>query len=132
MFKRREKNPLVDLYPQPDESLPILYLGRKEEDLDLIKRYGKMQREKELTTKKQTVLKAKTKSKGKTVETEMEVKKDISDKMKRAIKKSVIAALENELKGAGLFFDSDSDSSSSDEESIKPIKRRGRPKKKLI
>jgi len=63
------------------------------------------------------------------VDTDMSVKKHISDKMKRALRKSVIAALENELKGAGLIM-SDSDSSSSDEESVKPPKRKGRPKKK--
>ena len=79
--------------------------------------------------KSKTIAKAKSTSKGETVETDMYIKKGITPKMKRALKKSIMESIDNALKGSGLF--NDDDSSSSDEEII-TIKRRGRPKKKTI
>ena len=84
--------------------------------------------------KSEIIMKASSMSKNKednnrpAVDTDMNIKKGITDKMKRALKKSVINSLENELKGSGFIVDSDT---SSDEEII-TIKRRGRPKKKTI
>jgi len=84
--------------------------------------------------KSEIIMKASSMSKNKednnrpAVDTDMSIKKGITDKMKRALKKSVINSLENELKGSGFIVDSDT---SSDEEII-TIKRRGRPKKKTI
>lgn len=125
------------------KNISLSPLTREEEDKQTIKKIKEYRESKTKKTKtpkkpktppsevkKETIAKAKSTSKGTTIETEMRVKKDLSDKMKRALKKSVISSLENELKGAGLL--SDSDSSSSDEEYYKPIKRRGRPKKKSI
>jgi len=61
------------------------------------------------------------------VDTEMNIKKGLEPKVKKALKKSVILELDKEIEGSG-FRKIDLDYSSSEDE--KPKKKRGRPPKK--
>jgi hypothetical protein len=56
-----------------------------------------------------------------TVDTEINVKKGLEPKIKRALKKSVNEELDRKFKGGSIILDYD-DSSSDDEEYIKPVK----------
>lgn len=83
------------------------------------------------TYKEKSLMKAKSELKKKgdsyTVDTEMNVRKGLDDKVKKALKKSVVEELDKKISGSGIRK-IDLDMSSDEEE--KP-KRRGRPKKKV-
>lgn len=83
------------------------------------------------TYKEKSLMKAKSELKKKgdsyTVDTEMNVRKGLDAKVKRALKKSVVEELDKKISGSGIRK-IDLDMSSDEEE--KP-KRRGRPKKKV-
>ena len=81
------------------------------------------------TYKEKSLMKAKSELKKKgdsyTVDTEMNVRKGLDDKVKKALKKSVVEELDKKISGSGIRK-IDLDMSSDEEEEPK---RRGRPKK---
>jgi hypothetical protein len=66
------------------------------------------------------------------VDTDLDVKKGLDSKVKRALRKSIIEELDRRLEGKGLISDSDSDSSSDEEDKKREIKNYSKIIKHLI